>query len=931
MMKRIICLILTLVMLALSLVGCGYSYVEDDLNQYVTYNETLLKQQLKNLVITIGAGEDELDPEKREQAIWDTIYAALAANLSDTGVYTEELDDENNRAQHGAHDLIQYNYYYTFKDSKGLTHQAENTYIGTKASLQMGLNTYSNALAKAVAKYLNENPDYYILAENRFAKLINEETVVEGAYATITYKYEYAKVDDKGNPVLKEDGTPDKETGSETVTKKIDSKNPLHSALIGKPANKSVEDKVEIAAGSAFSIKNVEVNQAITLSEINVGTVKSEVTAGKLASITYSFTYTKDGETAATKGTVKNSFEVISEDNPLHKALLGYKVGDVYETTVIRLDEKGNPVKDDKGKVIEDPSKEIKIPANSGFVINGETVKEAITFTEVSVDYYVGGTAIESIVPVYDDSKATITVKDILGNEYKDVDVSTVKYYVYPYGYQKVDEYDAYNIVDRIIGKTATSTYKTSMITDITNAVIYGLGLQITVDESDTEAYDAAVEAQKTKLKEKFNIKGISATESATALDSLVTKIVDAMIDYNTKNSAVNSATTAVNTAKDEVSKKEAAYEEAAEGDAKTQAKTELDAAKATLKEKEKALEKAEADKEAALLYKNAMIAVLVNKDFTSVTEAKAAYVSAYNNLLKVEEENPEKLKAAEKAVADAEAALNAASADKKAAAEKALADAKSELEAVKAAPEQAKKAFEEAAEALKKLAAIDSTAAQTLVDGYFDYQFVKTLDTFRTNLKNAIVKEIDKIIGEIKLTGIYPTEPVDEAYDLLMNEYKYTFYNKNYQKENSSGTLEDYKDEEGNTITNYTMFNGSFEEFLIAAKGTASEANPYEAAENAVRADAQAQVATVIKFSVVAKLLGQTYTDDEFEQYQDENKDLYTEREYAYGESAVRNALQYDKLMNYFLESKEETPNANYPLYKQDKYVNIDVVTLTK
>ena len=469
------------------------------------------------------------------------------------------------------------------------------------------------------------------------------------------------------------------------------------------------------------------------------------------------------------------------------------------------------------------------------------------------------------------------------------------------------------------------------MITDITNAVIYGLGLQITVDESDTEAYDAAVEAQKTKLKEKFNIKGISATESATALDSLVTKIVDAMIDYSTKNSAVNTATTAVNTAKDEVSKKEAAYEEAAEGDAKTQAKTELDAAKATLKEKEKALVKAEADKEAALLYKNAMIAVLVNKDFTSVTEAKAAYVSAYNNLLKVEEENPEKLKAAEKAVADAEAALNAASADKKAAAEKALADAKGELEEVKVAPEKAKKAFEEAAEALKKLAAIDSTAAQTLVDGYFDYKFVKTLETFRTNLKNAIVKEIDKIIGEIKLTGIYPTEPVDEAYDLLMNEYKYTFYNKNYQKENSSGTLEDYKDEEGNTITNYTMFNGSFEEFLIAAKGTASEANPYEAAENAVRADAQAQVATVIKFSVVAKLLGQTYTDDEFEQYQDENKDLYTEREYAYGESAVRNALQYDKLMNYLLESKEETPNANYPLYKQDKYVNIDVVTLTK
>ena len=75
--KRIICLILTVVMLALSLVGCGYSLQNDEnLDQYVEFDAKAFKDALKAL--RIDEGDFTADPETRRQKVEDAIYAALA-------------------------------------------------------------------------------------------------------------------------------------------------------------------------------------------------------------------------------------------------------------------------------------------------------------------------------------------------------------------------------------------------------------------------------------------------------------------------------------------------------------------------------------------------------------------------------------------------------------------------------------------------------------------------------------------------------------------------------------------------------------------------------------------------------------------------------------------------------------------------------------
>lgn len=902
MKKRIVCLILTVVMLALSLVGCGYSYLDDDLGKYAAFEKTAFDQQIKNLVIKLGNGADEENAEKRDEAVWDAIYAALASNLSSTEQVT---------GRPGAHDLVKYNYYYTFvKD--GITYQAKPEYVTTKASLQLGLNKYSDSLAAKIVDFIEKNENYQITAENAFAKLTEEDSVVEGGYATLTYKYTYT--------TKNQDGSDKKNEDTVTVNNKITADNPLHAAIIGSESGKTVQvvktdadgnavkdengkdvyvnKVVEIPAGSNFEIQGKKVNEAITITDIKVVTVKSEITVGKLASLTYSFKYTKSGETTATTGTVTDLFEVIDADNLLHQKLLGYEIGKEYQTTVTE--------KNAEGEDVETTVKEIIIPAGKGFKINGKAVEEEITLSAIKVNYYVGGQYItgEPITP--ESESATVTATDVCGNKIDGIDAKSLKYYVYLSDYIAVDEYSTFNIVDRIIGKTATSSNKTAIVTAIKNMVIYGLGIQFDVDETDQQAYEQALNTQKDKIAELFAIKGISATESATVLDSLADKIADAMIDHYAKNSTKTQADTAVNTAKDDVTKKQQAYDEAEGDTAKAQAKTELDAAKATLEEKKAAAEKAKKDVEEALLYKNALIASLLTKDFQAVTTAKAEYVKARND------------------VDDKKAAVDAAAADKKAEAEAALANAENAFAEKKAAFEKLAKPSSETVTSMER----------KLTGGYHDYKYAESLATYRTEKQKAIVAEIFRLINAIEIgeNGGYPEKAVDEAYDYLMNQYKYTFYNENYKVTDDKGETKDFTDENGNTITNYSYYSGSFKKFLIAAMGIDETAtsNAYQAAKDKVRAEAQADVAPVLKLYIVAKAYGKEFTDKEFKQYKKENKELYKEQEYTYGEDNVRNALQFNKLMDFFLESEEVT-DENYKLFKTEKYKNIQIVITKK
>ena len=102
-----------------------------------------------------------------------------------------------------------------------------------------------------------------------------------------------------------------------------------------------------------------------------------------------------------------------------------------------------------------------------------------------------------------------------------------------------------------------------------------------------------------------------------------------------------------------------------------------------------------------------------------------------------------------------------------------------------------------------------------------------------------------------------------------------------------------------------------------------------YKEARNELRTDAEELIKPVLQFTFVAKELGQTYTDEQYEEYRDGQTGMeqFLEYYYGYGEEQIeeyysnaRNALQLDKLLNYLLEVDETVDGRSV----KDTYKNI-------
>lgn len=126
MKKRIICSILVVVMLALSLTGCGYSLAKDDLNQYASLDANKLSDFLKN--VTIEDADFTADEETRTKKVLDTIYDALV-NAAKGDALKEGAVDEN--------DIVSYCYYLVGeKDSKAVYYTSVN--VSKPSELKLG-------------------------------------------------------------------------------------------------------------------------------------------------------------------------------------------------------------------------------------------------------------------------------------------------------------------------------------------------------------------------------------------------------------------------------------------------------------------------------------------------------------------------------------------------------------------------------------------------------------------------------------------------------------------------------------------------------------------------------------------------------------------------------------------------------------------------
>ena len=263
MKKRIISLILVVVMLALSLVSCGYSLANDDLNEYASY-KTNYDDFIKALEITVKGGDFTDDVNTRKDKTFDAIYSAIAAKVSDS--------TKKQTGKVGAHDLVYYCYYITYTKTVGegdnateVTVQVAPDYMSTgkAVKIQLGQKTpYTDALSKFVFDELSKIDGGFEFSENNaYSQNTNAEKASAGMFAAISYKTEYTKAGST---------TPEKDTVTLQIVQ-LDENNPIHKALIAAD-NENVKigtklDSFTVPANSGLVIDGVIVNEEITVKE----------------------------------------------------------------------------------------------------------------------------------------------------------------------------------------------------------------------------------------------------------------------------------------------------------------------------------------------------------------------------------------------------------------------------------------------------------------------------------------------------------------------------------------------------------------------------------------------------------------------------------------------------------------------------------------
>ena len=306
------------------------------------------------------------------------------------------------------------------------------------------------------------------------------------------------------------------------------------------------------------------------------------------------------------------------------------------------------------------------------------------------------------------------------------------------------------------------------------------------------------------------------------------------------------------------------------------------------------------------------------DKDFATAVKELNTALADYQTKKEALSTAKTNLEKAEKALSEVEKD----DAEGKKAAEKNVADCKT---AVTKAEDELKTATTKRDDSVNSFIAVkigEKTVEELVETGYDNVTYDELQTAYRKEIKDQLALEIMKLIRDKVTVSEYPSDAVDEVYDQLYNEYQYNFYKTNYKDSNGK----EVTDEKGNKVTNYSFYNGSFRKYLCAAMGV----DNYKDARNELRADAQALIKPVLQFSFVASELDKVYTDEEFEEYEDNNSGMsdllelyygYTDEQIDEYYNNARNALQLDKLLNYLLETEEKVEGKKVT----DTYKNID------
>ena len=236
----------------------------------------------------------------------------------------------------------------------------------------------------------------------------------------------------------------------------------------------------------------------------------------------------------------------------------------------------------------------------------------------------------------------------------------------------------------------------------------------------------------------------------------------------------------------------------------------------------------------------------------------------------------------------------------------------KKDCDAAKADFDKAEKSYNDAKAAVtaKRTDIITKVGADKLVTEFKKVQYKGLLDAYNKEIKDNLAKAIYKAVTDNSKITVekeqLPQKAIQQVYDNMINQYKYEFYEGDYTSASGSTAA----------VSNYEHYK-TFENYLTKKKTTAN----FTDAKHAVWAEAAETVKELIiiynaaqayDVALTGKDLDDFKADTESDRYY--NYWLYSQL-YGYSQDsldeAVRNAVQFDKLMNHFL-TYEEVENEN-------------------
>ena len=215
MKKRIISLMLVIVMAALALVSCGFSYENDDLSGYASFDKDTFLAEL--LELEIEEGDFSGDEETRASKVLDSVYSTLSALVDTDAKITEGAV--------GSRDLLYYCYYATAVFGEG---DAAKTVVvfaskmngSSPTKLQLG-TTGAEGVDKAIGDAIADIADIkdYVYKTDSSA----ERVLAYGDKVYVSYNYQYTATEDDGTEVVKKGSVAYAElTLTENTSKLID-------------------------------------------------------------------------------------------------------------------------------------------------------------------------------------------------------------------------------------------------------------------------------------------------------------------------------------------------------------------------------------------------------------------------------------------------------------------------------------------------------------------------------------------------------------------------------------------------------------------------------------------------------------------------------------------------------------------------------------